>query len=44
MKKAPKESSRRIKVKLDSKTMIIINKVSSLKVWQERYPYAHIVQ
>ncbi len=44
MKKAPKIVSRRIKVKLDSKTTIIINKASSLKVWQQRYPFAQIIQ
>ena len=44
MKKATKITSSRIKVRLDSKTTIIINKPSSLKVWQQRYPFAQIVQ
>jgi hypothetical protein len=33
----------RIKVKLDSKTTIIINKISSLNVWKKRYPLAHVI-
>jgi len=33
----------RIKVKLDNKTTIIINKISSLKIWKKRYPLAHII-
>jgi hypothetical protein len=49
MKKSPinqkQESSmrQRIKVKLDYKTTIIINKLSSLKIWKKRYPLAHVV-
>ncbi len=33
----------RIKVKLDYKTTIIINRLSSLKMWKRRYPEAQIV-
>lgn len=33
----------RIKVRLDHKTMIIINNLSSLDVWKKRYPNALVV-
>ena len=33
----------RIKVRLDHKTMIVINKLSSLDVWKKLYPQAKIV-
>jgi hypothetical protein len=35
--------SERIKVRLDHKTMIVINKLSSLDVWKKLYPQAKIV-
>ncbi len=38
-----KHMEHRIKVKLDYKTTIIINKLSSLKIWKRRYPEAYIV-
>jgi hypothetical protein len=35
---------RRIKVKLDSRTTIMINRPSSLKVWKRIYPMAKVIQ
>lgn len=35
--------TKRIKVKLDQKTIIIINKLSSLAVWKKLYPEAKII-
>lgn len=35
---------KRIKVQLDHKTMIIINKLSSLEVWKKLYPEAKIIK
>lgn len=40
----PDNLVKRIKVKLDHKTMIIINKISSLAVWKKLYPEAKIVK
>jgi hypothetical protein len=34
----------RIKVKLDHRTTIMINRPSSLKVWQKLYPLAQIIK
>lgn len=36
--------SKKIKVRLDHKTLIIINKLSSLEVWKKLYPEARIIQ
>lgn len=36
--------SEKIKVRLDHKTLIIINKLSSLDVWKKIYPEARIIQ
>ncbi|MBL0258035.1 MAG: hypothetical protein IPQ03_11175 [Bacteroidetes bacterium] len=36
--------SEKIKVRLDHKTLIIINKLSSLDVWRKLYPNARVVQ
>jgi len=33
----------RIKVKLDEKTTVMINKISSLKIWKIRYPLAKVI-
>jgi hypothetical protein len=35
--------TKKIKVQLDHKTMIIINHLSALDVWKERYPNAKII-
>jgi hypothetical protein len=34
---------KRIKVKLDSRTTIMINRPSSLKVWKRIYPMAKVI-
>jgi len=34
---------RRIKVKLDHRTTIIINKLSSLKIWKQKFPLAKVI-
>ena len=34
----------RIKVKLDEKTTVMLNRISSLKVWKARYPFAKVIQ
>ncbi len=36
-------STHRIKVRLDEKTNVILNRLSSLKVWKARYPFAKII-
>ncbi len=33
----------RIKVKLDHKTTIMINRLASLKIWKKRYPMARVI-
>jgi hypothetical protein len=33
----------RIKVKLDHKTTIIINRLASFKIWKKRFPLAEII-
>jgi hypothetical protein len=33
----------RIKVRLDEKTTVLLNKTSSLKIWKVRYPLARII-
>lgn len=38
-----KSLANRIKVRLDHKTMIIINKLSSFDVWKKRYPNAFVI-
>jgi hypothetical protein len=35
--------TQRIKVKLDGKTTVMLNKMSSLKIWKARYPFAKII-
>lgn len=40
-KNAPQQ---RIKVQLDQRTTVMLNKLSSLKVWKVRYPFAKIIQ
>lgn len=35
--------TQRIKVKLDEKTTVLLNRMSSLKVWKIRYPFAKII-
>ncbi len=40
----PISLSKKIKVRLDHKTLIIINKLSSLDVWKKIYPGAQIIQ
>jgi len=42
MKKKTSEPQK-IKVKLDQRTTVMINKISSLKIWKERFPFAKIV-
>ena len=42
MKKKP-SATQRIKVQLDHKTTVLRNRISSLKVWKERYPLARII-
>jgi hypothetical protein len=42
MKKKP-ITHQRIKVKLDEKTTVLLNKMSSLKIWKARYPFAKII-
>ncbi len=36
-------SLKKIKVKLDHRTMIVINDISALKVWKKRFPQACII-
>jgi len=36
-------TQQRIKVKLDERTTVLLNKMSSLKVWKVRYPFAKII-
>lgn len=43
IKKKDSPKTDRIKVKLDSKTTIIINRLESLAVWKKHYPLAQIV-
>jgi len=33
----------RIKVRLDSRTNIVISKMSSLRIWKQRYPDAKVI-
>lgn len=35
---------RRIKVQLDHRTVIMINRLSSLNVWKKIFPKAHIIK
>lgn len=35
--------TQRIKVKLDEKTTVMLNRLSSLKIWKVRYPFAKII-
>jgi len=35
--------SKKIKVRLDHRTMIIINNISSLAVWKKKFPEAKVV-
>jgi len=46
MKKITQKSvsgSQRIKVKLDARTTIMISRMSSLKIWKNRFPEAKII-
>ena len=36
-------ATQRILVKLDHKTTVMLNKISSFKVWKARYPLAKII-
>jgi len=36
-------SEHRIKVRLDEKTTVMLNRLSSLKIWKVRYPLARII-
>jgi len=36
-------ATQRIKVKLDEKTTVMLNRISSLKIWKARYPFAKII-
>jgi len=38
-----KKTAQRIKVKLDEKTTVMLNRMSSLKIWKVRYPFARII-
>ena len=42
-RKVSKEPKKRIKVQLDYKTIITINKMESLKAWIDRYPQAKVL-
>ncbi len=42
-KKTAAPQAQRIKVKLDERTTVMINRASSLKIWKERYPFAKII-
>jgi hypothetical protein len=33
----------RIKVKLDHRTTIVINRIASFKIWKKRFPLAEII-
>lgn len=35
--------AKKIKVRLDFKTMVLLNNLASLEVWKKRYPDAKIV-
>ena len=39
-----KKPEERIKVQLDYRTTIMINRRSSFKVWKRLYPLAHIIK
>jgi hypothetical protein len=34
----------RIKVQLDYETVVVLNRLSSLKIWKQRYPDAAIIR
>jgi hypothetical protein len=39
-----KESvSKKIKVKLDHRTMVVINDISAFEIWKKKYPLAAII-
>jgi hypothetical protein len=42
-RKISKTPQKRIKVQLDYKTIITINRMESLKLWLERYPEAKVL-
>ncbi|MGE0635037.1 MAG: hypothetical protein AB7P01_01245 [Bacteroidia bacterium] len=42
-RKISKTPQKRIKVQLDYKTIITINRMESLKLWLERYPQAKVL-
>jgi hypothetical protein len=35
---------KKIKVRLDYKTIVVINKLSSINVWKRQYPDAQIIE
>ena len=41
--KSGTEGSTSVKVQLDSKTVITLRHMSSLKIWQEKYPNAKLI-
>ncbi len=43
IKKINDTASNHIKVKLDAKTFIVLQRMSSLKIWKLRYPGATII-
>jgi hypothetical protein len=36
--------TKKIKVRLDYRTLIVLNDLSSLDVWRKRYPEARVIQ
>jgi len=42
-RKISKTPQKRIKVQLDYKTIITINRIESLKAWIDRYPQAKVL-
>jgi hypothetical protein len=38
-----KTDSKKIKVRIDKKTTIVVTKMSSFKLWKQRYPQAEII-
>jgi hypothetical protein len=43
MRKQVSSMPKRIKVKLDHRTTIVINRIASLKIWKKRFPLAEII-
>lgn len=42
--KALPEAGERIKLKIDSRTVIVVRSHSAMKMWMERYPGAQIME